>query len=138
MWSCGHLKSNVVIASQVMEMDNKKINSKRNSLPGLMVMVFMLVFLQSNQVIAANDSQTFNHFSTGFPLEGVHRNVECSSCHLYGIFSGISSSCTSCHSKSSRISATFKPPSHIETTEACDSFIYLIAGQRSLELITAR
>ena len=39
----------------------------------------------------------FNHDSTLFPLEGVHRQVECISCHTTLRFEEASTSCVSCH-----------------------------------------
>ena len=59
----------------------------------ILLFAVLLLTLQTSLVSAENTASTFNHFSTGFPLEGAHKNVECSSCHLHGIFKGISSTC---------------------------------------------
>ena len=31
---------------------------------------------------------SFDHFTTGWPLEGAHRSVECAGCHVGGVFEG--------------------------------------------------
>ena len=42
---------------------------------------------------------TFDHSLSGFPLTGAHSGLACSNCHANGQFSGLSSSCVSCHSE---------------------------------------
>jgi len=44
------------------------------------------------------DDAAFDHNAVGFPLTGGHANVACERCHAGGQFSGISSTCVSCHS----------------------------------------
>jgi len=39
----------------------------------------------------------FSHDSTGFPLEGRHRSVECKGCHGSLVFSHVATSCADCH-----------------------------------------
>ena len=39
----------------------------------------------------------FDHFETGFPLEGAHETVECQQCHRAGVFRGTPRRCESCH-----------------------------------------
>ena len=41
----------------------------------------------------ASAQQSFDHFSTGFELEGAHLNVSCDRCHTGGIFEGTTRSC---------------------------------------------
>ncbi|HET7143111.1 MAG TPA: hypothetical protein VFI68_03730, partial [Anaerolineales bacterium] len=43
------------------------------------------------------DDVTFDHNLGNFPLTGKHSNLACERCHIAGQFSGISSSCASCH-----------------------------------------
>jgi hypothetical protein len=43
---------------------------------------------------------TFKHNTTGFRLTGAHRHVECSSCHVNQIYSGLPTDCYFCHSDS--------------------------------------
>jgi len=40
---------------------------------------------------------SFNHASTGFPLDGAHKPLDCSECHTTGSFSGLDPACYSCH-----------------------------------------
>jgi Zn finger protein HypA/HybF involved in hydrogenase expression len=40
---------------------------------------------------------TFNHATTGFALTGAHAAAQCSQCHTGSSFSGLSSTCVSCH-----------------------------------------
>ena len=39
----------------------------------------------------------FDHGETAFPLTGVHSSLACESCHVGGVFSGLSTACVSCH-----------------------------------------
>jgi hypothetical protein len=41
----------------------------------------------------------FDHSSSGFPLTGLHRNLNCAQCHSSGVYSGLSATCNSCHSE---------------------------------------
>lgn len=41
----------------------------------------------------------FNHNNTPFPLTGAHAQVACSQCHANNVFTGVSTSCYSCHQK---------------------------------------
>jgi hypothetical protein len=67
---------------------------------------------------AAMESE-FDHFSTGFPLTGGHRNVECESCHRSGIFAGTPRQCVVCHTQQEVSSGAVKPANHIPTTNEC-------------------
>ena len=43
---------------------------------------------------------TFNHNNTPFPLTGAHLSVgSCSTCHVGGVYAGLSTACMSCHLK---------------------------------------
>jgi len=42
---------------------------------------------------------TFNHANTGFPLNGRHSNLQCSSCHANGVYKGTPKNCYACHAK---------------------------------------
>lgn len=63
----------------------------------------------------------FDHFTTGFRLEGAHRYTECESCHSDGVFAGTPTQCDDCHTQSSRTRATWRPPTHLPTTDRCES-----------------
>ena len=47
-----------------------------------------------------------NHSTTGFPLTGVHQNVDCTQCHQNG-YAGTSTTCVSCHQ--SKYNSTTNP-----------------------------
>lgn len=63
----------------------------------------------------------FDHFTTGFRLEGAHRFAECETCHSDGNFAGTPTRCGECHAQASRTRATWRPPTHLPTTDSCDS-----------------
>lgn len=64
---------------------------------------------------------TFDHFTTGFRLEGAHRFADCESCHTDGMFAGTPTECSGCHTQTGRINATSQPPFHVTTTNRCDA-----------------
>jgi len=39
----------------------------------------------------------FDHGKTGFPLAGAHVGVQCTACHVNGIYKGTSKDCVACH-----------------------------------------
>ena len=43
------------------------------------------------------DTSLFNHFTTAFPLNGEHSNVDCKACHENLIFDQAGTDCISCH-----------------------------------------
>ncbi|MDP8986590.1 MAG: hypothetical protein M3N97_16415 [Pseudomonadota bacterium] len=61
----------------------------------------------------------FDHFSTGFELDGVHRDLPCESCHLNAIFKGTPRNCGVCHITGSTFNATPKTVTHIQSTNNC-------------------
>lgn len=63
----------------------------------------------------------FDHFTTGWPLEGAHRNADCAACHAGGIFEGTPRQCGSCHSRAGLVKAQAPPLDHIRTTAECDA-----------------
>ena len=64
-------------------------------------------------------TSSFDHFTTGFDLVGMHRSVACESCHVGGIFKGTPTDCFSCHAAGSRIGASSKPTNHILSSNDC-------------------
>jgi hypothetical protein len=60
---------------------------------------------------------SFDHFSTGFPLQGSHASVACEACHVRGLFKGTPRRCSGCHNG---IVATGKSSQHIATTQECE------------------
>jgi len=66
-------------------------------------------------------AEQFDHFSTGFELDGVHTSVSCADCHVGGVFVGTDPICASCHSRSATVNATAKPVEHIATNGDCSN-----------------
>lgn len=65
--------------------------------------------------------QRFDHYSTGFSLDGSHKTTPCSSCHVGSIFTGTPTDCVSCHSAAGFVKASRKLSSHNTTTDRCES-----------------
>jgi hypothetical protein len=69
--------------------------------------------------IAAPITVPFDHLTTGFELDGVHRDLPCESCHLNAVFRGTPRDCGTCHTTGSQFNATPKPPTHVPSTNNC-------------------
>jgi len=65
-------------------------------------------------------SSSFDHFTTGFRLDGAHQTAECESCHVGAVFQGTPGDCASCHTIGGRIQATARPADHVLTTDFCE------------------
>jgi hypothetical protein len=79
-----------------------------------------LLALASGQALAQSAARSgFDHFTTGWPLDGAHRNVDCESCHVEGIFKGTPQACSGCHNLGGLVKATAPPPNHIRSTAQC-------------------
>ncbi len=61
----------------------------------------------------------FDHLTTGFELDGVHRDLACEACHLNAVFRGTPRDCGTCHITGSPFNATPKTLSHIPSTNYC-------------------
>jgi hypothetical protein len=61
----------------------------------------------------------FDHLSTGFELDGVHRDLPCESCHVNAVFKGTPRNCGTCHITGSAFDATPKTTTHIPTSNNC-------------------
>lgn len=85
------------------------------------VAVILASLLATAVPITSLGKSTFDHFTTGFRLEGAHRFADCEACHTDGIFSGTPTQCSGCHTQSSRVNATSKPAYHITTSDRCDA-----------------
>lgn len=91
-------------------------------LPLFCLMVSLVAVLLLEQSSADSIAQTrFDHFTTGFRLEGAHRSADCEVCHTDGVFAGTPTQCADCHTQASRIRGTWQPPTHLLTTDRCDS-----------------
>ncbi len=61
----------------------------------------------------------FDHLTTGYELQGAHRDLSCEYCHMNGVFKGTPRTCEGCHTPGTRISATPKPLRHIASANDC-------------------
>ncbi len=53
----------------------------------------------------------FDHSKTLFPLTGAHINVACGTCHVNGVYKGLSTDCVSCHLKNYNATTN---PNHVQ------------------------
>jgi len=90
----------------------------RGSATGLMLLLLTSLLLAG--VAQAAGKGGFDHFSTGFPLDGGHENADCDSCHARGVFKGTPRRCAACHATTSRLGGERLPPGHIATNSICE------------------
>lgn len=87
---------------------------------GAIFATLALLFLTRPEPASAQGTpRRFDHLTTGFELEGAHRDVPCESCHVAAMFKGTPKDCRGCHAQGSRINALAKPASHILSSESC-------------------
>jgi len=84
------------------------------------ILVGLLLWLPA-AAMAAPVNETFDHFTTGFPLTGGHRAVECDACHTSGQFRGTPRECSTCHSLLMNTGAVVKSTAHIQTSNDCET-----------------
>jgi hypothetical protein len=68
---------------------------------------------------AAVQRTQFDHLTTGYELQGAHRDLSCEYCHQRGVFKGTPRTCVGCHTAGSRVTSTPRPPNHISTQDDC-------------------
>ena len=85
----------------------------------IMPVLFFLAIAMTTPVDVLAQGETFDHFSTGFVLDGGHVNVTCDACHVSGTFSPTQSSCATCHSNTGLVRASGKPTDHVQTEGEC-------------------
>ncbi len=99
------------------------MSQNTKNLFGFTITVLCLILLASSFMFinssthAADDIESFDHFTTGFPLTGAHQFLDCSSCHIGGMFKGTPLECVLCHNNSR---APGKHPQHILSSNICD------------------
>src|SRR5450631_2022915 len=86
-------------------------------------LLLVMAFACGNPLAAysAAPHQKFDHLTTGFELDGAHREVPCESCHVNAVFKGTPRDCSGCHLSGSRIAALGKPANHIMSSNRCDT-----------------
>jgi hypothetical protein len=70
---------------------------------------------------AAPITLSFDHLSTGFELDGVHRDLPCEQCHLNAVFKGTPRNCGICHITGSVYNATPKTQTHVQSSNNCEA-----------------
>ena len=56
-----------------------------------------LIAVDREAVPQASISSAFDHFTTGFPLEGAHRRASCRACHGDDLAAALPRGCVGCH-----------------------------------------
>jgi len=100
---------------------NKLITIKQVIISLQILLTGALLLTQFDSAFARKVTSNFEHYSTGFPLDGAHRKIRCNSCHQRAIFKGTPTACSGCHSNRSTISSSKKSINHIRTTNNCDN-----------------
>ena len=85
----------------------------------LLLMLFCFSALAISDVGTDQANSDFDHLTTGFFLSPAHRNVECSNCHVRGIYKGTPTKCDGCHNSSTVITALGKDSGHINSSGDC-------------------
>jgi len=99
------------------------MNQNTSRLIGITITALCLILLSGSLLFvnssthAADDVESFDHFTTGFPLTGKHQFLDCSSCHIGGMFKGTPLECGLCHNRSR---APGKNPEHVPSSNLCD------------------
>lgn len=99
------------------------MNQNTSGLIGITLAALCLLLLSGSLLLvnssthAADDVESFDHFTTGFPLTGKHQFLDCSSCHIGGMFKGTPLECGLCHNRSR---APGKNPEHVPSSNICD------------------
>src|SRR5882762_7620500 len=77
-----------------------------------------LALLFTSPAMAVQLTQ-FDHLTTGYELQGAHRDLSCEFCHQQGVFKGTPRNCVGCHAMGSRVGSTPRPANHISTQDDC-------------------
>jgi hypothetical protein len=91
---------------------------RKHLLALLLTAVLSCLAIEQAQAQSASRSE-FDHFTTGWPLEGAHRNSDCERCHVSGVFKGTPRECAACHARGGLIRSTAPPINHIRSTTQC-------------------
>ncbi|WP_455199976.1 cytochrome c3 family protein, partial [Kaarinaea lacus] len=63
------------------------------------------------------DIESFDHLTTGFPLDGSHAILDCEGCHVGGVFDALPKECANCHDG---VFAAGVSSTHIPVTDDCN------------------
>ncbi len=90
---------------------------------GLIALLLLAAGLPVPRVEAAQSAPpvtiNFDHLSTGFELDGVHRDLPCESCHVNAVFKGTPRNCGTCHITGTPYNATPKVANHVTSSNNC-------------------
>jgi len=97
------------------------VNSKRNGVGVLLLIAGLSVLVLTVGRVSAQSAfrSGFDHFTTSWPLDGAHQNVDCENCHVEGLFKGTPRDCSSCHNRGGLVKASAPPLDHIRSTNQC-------------------
>ncbi|MDR3606978.1 MAG: hypothetical protein P4M08_06310 [Oligoflexia bacterium] len=59
------------------------------------------------------ENPEFQHSLTQFPLRGIHRTLDCNTCHSRGIYRGTPSNCSDCHLSQAPLVTNPPVPAHV-------------------------
>lgn len=97
-------------------------HSSLRSTARLLATGLLFAYLSPTDAFAQSSiASSFDHYTTGYRLDGEHQFASCESCHADGMFVGTPIDCFGCHTESSRVRASTKPPQHVLTSERCES-----------------
>jgi hypothetical protein len=82
-------------------------------------LLILVPSMRADAAGAAPITLSFDHLSTGFELDGVHRDLPCESCHLNAVFKGTPRNCGLCHITGSVYNATPKTQTHVQSSNNC-------------------
>src|SRR6267154_6911465 len=82
-------------------------------------LLILVPSMRADAAGAAPITLSFDHLSTGFELDGVHRDLPCESCHINAVFRGTPRTCGLCHITGSVYNATPKTQTHIRSSNNC-------------------
>jgi hypothetical protein len=97
------------------------VNSRRNSFGVLLLVAGLAVLVLTVGRVNAQSAfrSGFDHFTTSWPLDGAHQNVDCENCHVEGLFKGTPRECSACHNRGGLVKASAPPLNHIRSTTQC-------------------
>src|ERR1700730_3550230 len=86
-----------------------------------LLLALLLALALAPASFGAQQRSQFDHLTTGFELQGQHRDLPCESCHANAVFKGTPRDCASCHGVGTAVRATAKIATHILSTDRCES-----------------
>ena len=82
------------------------------------------------------DVTRFRHSNSRFPLQGIHRTLECGACHNTGIYEGTPENCISCHFSDAATRPSHNTPNYTNCEECHSQYTFKQFTGGGLRLIT--